>query len=87
MRLCVPICGDTCFELITSVISAKGNENPPSIKKPFCDRIEKTEQEAFCLRFLLDVFSSFQSQVLGWIFIAAYGEASGFFCFWALPHA
>ena len=35
-----------------------------------------------CLRVLLDVFSSFQSQVLGGTFIAAYGEASGFFVFW-----
>ena len=30
-RQCVSLCGNTCFEFITSVISAKDDENRPSL--------------------------------------------------------
>ena len=66
--------------LISSVISAKVRENPPSLNKLFCSRIEIYQQGSLYHCVLLGVSLSFLEQVLGGTFSHTYGEASGFFC-------
>ena len=87
MRLCVPLCGDTCFELITSVISAKERVNLPSFNKSFALENEIYQQWINVFLFLAGRFFVVPEQVLGRTYTFAYGETSGFFCVWALPHA
>ncbi len=66
------------------VISAKGDENRPSLKQLFCSKVRNIPAGtivSLCLACWAFFCSSFE-QVLGRTFITAYGEASGFFCVW-----
>ena len=71
------------------VISAKGDENRPSLKQLFCSKVRNIPAGtivSLCLACWAFFCSSFE-QVLGRTFITAYGEASGFFYVQTLPRA
>ena len=82
-----PHYGDTRFELLVSVISAKGRVNRPSFNKPFALENEIHQQETIVSLFLAGRFFVVPEQVLGRTYTFAYEVASGFFYVWVLPHA
>ena len=69
------------------VISAKGDENRPSLKKLFCYQKEKTSTGRLYLHVLLDVFLRSGSRFLVGPSSPRMGKRPAFFCARTLPRA
>lgn len=80
--VCLPWWRNVRFELITSVISAKGNENPPSLKISFATELNNQHRKHCVFVSCWTFFRRFSRRFLAGPSLPRMGKRLAFFVFW-----